>query len=62
MPRGHPSEFRRRVLDLVRVGGTVAQLAGDLQVPEFAANNGQRRFRPARTGPFGMHSGLVAFD
>ncbi|CAN5741729.1 hypothetical protein BH23ACT4_BH23ACT4_04960 [soil metagenome] len=32
MPRRYPSEFRRRVLDLVAAGRTVASVAEDLDV------------------------------
>ena len=32
MPRGYPTEFRRKVLDLLNAGRTVNQLANDLQI------------------------------
>lgn len=34
MPRGYPSEFRRKVLDLIKAGRGVAQVAHDLQISE----------------------------
>jgi transposase len=33
MPKGYPSEFRRRVLDLVEAGRSVTQVARDLGIP-----------------------------
>jgi transposase-like protein len=33
MPRSHPPEFRRKVLDLVKAGRLVRQVAADLQMP-----------------------------
>jgi transposase-like protein len=32
VPRSHQSEFRRKVLDLLKAGRTVTQLANDLQI------------------------------
>ena len=32
MPRSYPPEFRRKVLDLLKAGRTVTQLANDLQI------------------------------
>ena len=33
MPRSYPPEFRRRVLDLVKAGRSVRQVAAELQMP-----------------------------
>ena len=32
VPRSYPPEFRRKVLDLLKAGRTVTQLANDLQI------------------------------
>ena len=34
MPRSYPPEFRRKVLDLLKAGRTVAQLVNDLQISD----------------------------
>ena len=34
MPRGYPPEFRRKVLDLLRAGRSVAELVRDLQISD----------------------------
>ena len=34
MPRSYPPEFRRKVLDLLKAGRTVAQVAADLQISD----------------------------
>ncbi len=34
MPRRYPAEFRRRVLDLLAAGRSVAQTAAELQISE----------------------------
>jgi putative transposase len=34
VPRSYPSEFRRKVLDLVKAGRSVADLARDLQISD----------------------------
>jgi len=33
MPKSYPSEFRRRVLELLEAGGSVAEVARDLEIP-----------------------------
>lgn len=33
MPKRYPSEFRRRVLDLLAAGRSVAEVASDLEIP-----------------------------
>ena len=33
MPKGYPSEFRRRVLDLLEAGRSVTEVARDLGIP-----------------------------
>ncbi len=33
MPRSYPPEFRRKVLDLVKAGRPVRQVAADLRMP-----------------------------
>jgi transposase-like protein len=34
VPRSYPPEFRRKVLDLLKAGRTVAQLVNDLQISD----------------------------
>jgi transposase-like protein len=33
MPKRYPSEFRRRVLELLEAGRSVAEVARDLEIP-----------------------------
>jgi hypothetical protein len=34
VPKSYPPEFRRKVLDLLKAGRTVAQLVNDLQISD----------------------------
>jgi putative transposase len=43
MPRSFPPEFRRKVLDLLKAGRTVAQIAGDLQISDQVIYNWRRQ-------------------
>jgi len=43
MPRRYPSEFRRRVLDLLAAGRSVAQVAAELQISEQAIYGWRRQ-------------------
>jgi diaminopimelate decarboxylase len=50
MPYRYPPEFRRRVLDLLAAGRSVASLAEDLEVSDQTIYNWQRQDRIDR-GP-----------
>lgn len=39
MPRRYPPEFRRKVLDLLKAGRSVAQVAADLQISDQTVYN-----------------------
>jgi transposase-like protein len=39
MPRRYPPEFRRKVLDLLKAGRTVTQVAADLQISDQTIYN-----------------------
>jgi transposase len=43
MPKRYPSEFRRKVLDLVASGRRVAQVAADLDISEQAIHTWRRQ-------------------
>jgi putative transposase len=43
MPRGYPPEFRRKVLDLLKAGRTVAELVRDLQISDQTIDNWRRQ-------------------
>jgi len=45
MPRGYPPEFRRKVLDLLRAGRSVAELVRDLQISDQTIYNWRRQER-----------------
>lgn len=45
MPRAYPPEFRRRVLDLLKAGRSVAQVAADLQISDQVVYNWRRQER-----------------
>jgi transposase-like protein len=52
MPRHYPPEFRRKVLDLLKAGRTVQQLAHDLQISDQTIYNWRRQDRiDAGLGP-----------
>jgi hypothetical protein len=55
MPRSDPPEFRRKVLDLLRAGRTVAQVAADLQTCDQRIYN----LAPARADRHTAATGLV---
>lgn len=64
MPRRYPPEFRRKVLDLIAAGRSVAEVAADLGVSCQAIYNWRRRERVDRGELPGMtsseHAELVA--
>jgi transposase-like protein len=43
MPKRYPPEFRRKVLDLLKAGRTVAQLVRDLQISDQTIYNWRRQ-------------------
>lgn len=43
MPKGYPSEFRRKVLDLLKAGRSVAELVRDLQISDQTIYNWRRQ-------------------
>ena len=43
MPRRYPPEFRRKVLDLLRAGRSVAELVNDLQISDQTIYNWRRQ-------------------
>jgi transposase-like protein len=43
MPRRYPPEFRRKVLDLLKAGRTVTQVAADLQISDQTIYNWRRQ-------------------
>jgi putative transposase len=43
VPRRYPPEFRRKVLDLLKAGRTVAQLVNDLQISDQTIYNWRRQ-------------------
>lgn len=45
MPRSYPPEFRRKVLDLLDAGRTVADVAADLGVTDQSIYNWRRQHR-----------------
>jgi transposase-like protein len=45
VPRRYPPEFRRKVLDLLKAGRTVAELVRDLQVSDRTIYNWRRQER-----------------
>jgi transposase-like protein len=56
--RGYPEEFRRRVLDLVESGRTVAEVAHDLQISEQTIYTWRRQDRIDR----GLEPGLTSAE
>lgn len=64
MPRRYPPEFRRKVLDLIAAGRSVAEVAADLGVSGQAIYNWRRQDRVDRGELPGMtsseHAALVA--
>jgi transposase-like protein len=45
MPRSYPPEFRRKVLDLLKAGRTVQQVAADLQISDQTIYSWRRQDR-----------------
>lgn len=45
MPKAYPAEFRRKVLDLVTAGRSVAQVADDLQISQQVVYTWRRQGR-----------------
>ncbi|MDT7713762.1 MAG: transposase, partial [Pseudonocardiales bacterium] len=43
MPKRHPPEFRRKVLDLVAAGRPIAQIANDLNISDQTSTAGAAR-------------------
>ncbi len=56
MPYRYPPEFRRRVLDLLAVGRSVASLSADLGVSDQTIYNWRRQDRIDR----GLHPGATS--
>jgi transposase-like protein len=56
--RGYPSEFRRRVLDLVEAGRKVAAVAEDLGISDQTIYNWRRQDRVDR----GLEPGLTTAE
>ena len=56
--RGYPAEFRRRVVDLLAAGRTVADLARDLEVSEQTIYGWRRQERVDR----GVEAGLSTLE
>ncbi|KAA9374844.1 transposase [Microbispora cellulosiformans] len=58
MPRSYPPEFRRKVLDLLRAGRTVQQVAADLQISDQTIYNWRRQERIDA----GLEPGITSSD
>ncbi|GAA4612948.1 hypothetical protein GCM10023195_55830 [Actinoallomurus liliacearum] len=58
MPRSYPSEFRRKVLDLLKAGRTVQQVAVDLQISDQTIYNWRRQDRIDA----GLEAGVTSSD
>jgi transposase-like protein len=56
--RGYPPEFRRKVLDLVEAGRSVADVAHDLEISEQSIYTWRRQERVDR----GLLAGLTSGD
>lgn len=56
MPKRYPSEFRRKVLDLVAAGRSVASVAGDLGVSAQTIYNWRRQDAVDRGEAAGLSS------
>jgi Transposase len=54
MPKRYPAEFRRRVVELVRAGRSVAEVAGDLGVTSQTPSA-----TPSESGCYAYVSGSV---
>ncbi|MBB2747069.1 UNVERIFIED_ORG: transposase-like protein [Microbispora rosea subsp. rosea] len=58
MPRSYPPEFRRKVLDLLKAGRTVQQVATDLQISDQTIYNWRRQERIDA----GLEPGITSSD
>jgi transposase-like protein len=58
MPRSYPPEFRRKVLDLLKAGRTVQQVAADLQISDQTIYNWRKQDRIDS----GLEPGLTSSD
>ena len=56
--RGYPPEFRRRVLDLIEAGRTIAEVADDLGISDQTIYNWRRQDRIDR----GLVPGLTSAE
>ena len=56
--RGYPPEFRRKVLDLVEAGRSVAEVAGDLEISDQSIYTWRRHDRIDR----GLVPGLTSAE
>ena len=56
MPKGYPPEFRRRVLELLKAGRSVAEVASDLGVSRQAIYNWRRQEPLTRHQVEGEHA------
>ncbi|GAA4205866.1 transposase [Microbispora amethystogenes] len=58
MPRSYPPEFRRKVLDLLKAGRIVQQVAADLQISDQTIYNWRRQERIDA----GLEPGITSSD
>src|SRR3954465_9907721 len=58
MPRSYPPEFRRKVLDLLKGGRTVQQVAADRQISDQTIYNWRRQDRINA----GLEPGITSSD
>ncbi|KAA9373341.1 transposase [Microbispora cellulosiformans] len=58
MPRSYLPEFRRKVLDLLKAGRTVQQVAADLQISDQTIDNWRRQERIDA----GLEPGITSSD
>jgi len=58
--RGYPAEFRRRVIDLLATGRTVADVARDLGISEQAIDGWRRQERIDRGREPGLRAATQA--
>jgi transposase-like protein len=58
MPRSYPPEFRRKVLDLLKAGRTVQQVAADLQISDQTIYNWHKQERIDS----GLEPGVMSSD
>jgi transposase-like protein len=58
MPRSYPPEFRHKVLDLLKAGRTVQQVAADLQISDQTIYNWRKQDRIDA----GLEPGITSSD